>query len=77
MSYNKSIKRDKTDIVFSELVRERAAWKCEYGDSAYCERGHKSFDNHSHDKQTLHCSHLFGRRSKGVRWHPLNALAIV
>lgn len=75
MSYQKSIKRDKTDALFSELVRERADWKCEYGQSAYCGHGEKRFDGHSHEKQTLHCSHLFGRRSQGVRWHPMNAFS--
>ena len=29
----------------------------------------------SSDKQVLHCSHLFGRRGKGTRWHPLNGFS--
>ena len=61
---NQTIKRDKTDILFSELIRERADWHCEY-----CK---KSFQ---HDHHSLHCSHLFGRRAKSVRWHPQNASA--
>lgn len=60
--YRKTIKRDKTDILFSELVRERVNWICEY-----CGR------DFSHNKGAVHCSHLFGRRAKSVRWHPQNA----
>lgn len=58
------IKRDKLDAVFSDLVRERADWTCEY-----CGR------NYSDRRQGLHCSHLFGRRHKSTRHHPDNAFA--
>ena len=58
------MKRSKQDIVFSDLVRERASWKCEYC-GIYLE----------HDKVRLHCSHLFTRAYHIVRWHPDNAFA--
>lgn len=57
------IKRDKTDQLFSFLVRMRVNYTCQY-----CGR------NFLHDTGKAHCSHIYGRRSKGVRWHPLNAL---
>jgi len=63
-NFRGGIKRDKTDALFSELVRERANWVCEY-----------SGEDFSHNHHGLHCSHLFGRRAKGTRWHPLNAFA--
>lgn len=59
------IKRDKTDALFSDLVRERADWKCE--------RCRKDF---RHNPGELHCSHIFGRRKKSVRVNPENALAL-
>lgn len=58
------IKRDKTDVIFSYLVRERANFCCEYCQMDYREESGK-----------LHASHIFGRRAKGTRWHPDNALA--
>lgn len=64
LNYHGGIKRDKTDIVFSFLVRERADWRCEY-----CRRCYR------HDPAALHCSHIFGRRNKGIRWHPNGAFA--
>ena len=64
MSWRGGIVRDKTDIVFSFLVRERVDW-C-------CERCRKDF---RHNIGELHCSHIFGRAKKGVRVNPLNAFA--
>lgn len=59
------IRRDKRDILFSNLVRERAEWTCE--------RCHKQFpEGH---RNGLECSHFFTRSRKSVRWHPLNAAA--
>jgi len=58
------IKRDKYDILFSYLVRERSNWICEY-----C---HRDF-NHNHGG--LHCSHFYGRSGVGTRWHPWNAFS--
>ncbi|MEM8499913.1 MAG: hypothetical protein AAF542_17955 [Pseudomonadota bacterium] len=61
---NTKVKRDKTDDVFSFLVRERAQW--------FCERCGIGF---AHNPGSLHCSHFFGRANQGTRWHPMNAAA--
>lgn len=60
-----AIKRDKRDTVFSTLIRERVNWTCEHCGKYYPEG----------NRQGLHCSHLFGRRHRGTRWHPDNAFA--
>ena len=59
------MKRDKHDALFSQLVRERANWRCESCGKIYPEGS----------RQGLHCSHFFTRSRKSVRWHPLNAAA--
>ncbi|SFN77928.1 hypothetical protein SAMN05216516_12115 [Izhakiella capsodis] len=59
-----SLKRDKWDAVFSQLVRERTNWTCDY-----CGRFFH------HEKQKLHCSHFKSRRHKSTRYHPYNAFA--
>ncbi|MGK0705148.1 hypothetical protein ACSFCW_16950 [Yokenella regensburgei] len=59
-----ALKRDKFDAVFSELVRERADWQCDY-----CGR------YFHHERQKLHCSHFKSRRHKSTRYHPYNAFA--
>ncbi len=59
------MKRDKRDIVFSKLVRERANWTCERC-GRYFPFGERS---------GLDCSHFFGRRYLRLRWHPDNAAA--
>ena len=59
------LKRTKLDIVFSNLIRERAEWKCERCKKYYPE-GHR---------QGLDCSHFYGRRHRSTRWHPDNAFA--
>ena len=64
MSWRGGIKRDKTDTVFSWLIRERADWTCHH-----CGLQFRNNPN------SLHCSHIFTRSMKGLRWHPLNALA--
>lgn len=55
------IKRDKLDAVFSDLVRERAAWKSEYSGKS--------------DTQ-LECCHIYGRAKRSTRWHPMNAVCL-
>lgn len=63
-----ALKRDKFDAVFSELVRERTNWQCDY-----CG---KIFDpTDSQERQRLHCSHFKSRRHKSTRYHPYNAFA--
>lgn len=57
--------RGKLDQVFSELVRERSNWTCEYSG--------KQFTNGN--RMGIHCSHLFSRRHLATRWHPDNAFA--
>ena len=64
MSWRGGIRRDKYDILFSELVRERADWICES-----CNVDLK------HDQGKLHCSHVFGRRHQGTRIHYWNGVA--
>lgn len=56
------IRRDRLDKIFSDLVRERAGWRCEYSGTGP--------DSH------LECAHIYGRRKKSVRWHPLNAVCL-
>jgi len=51
------VKRDKVDIVFSNLVRERANHTCEC-----CGR-----------QGRMEASHFYGRRDRKLRWHPDNA----
>lgn len=58
-----AIKRDRLDSIFSLLVRERAGNVCEHtGQPASAVQ--------------LECAHIWGRRNKSVRWHPLNAVSL-
>ena len=59
------MKRDKLDIIFSKLVRERADWTCEMCGKKFPE-----------DAPNLHCSHIYGRRYRSTRWHGNNATAM-
>lgn len=52
------IKVDKLDTIFSKCIRERDNHTCQW-----CGR----------QDGTLQCSHIFGRRHTGTRWHPDNA----
>ena len=58
------IKRDKYDVIFSQLIRERADFHCERCGKSYRER-----------TQGLHCSHFYTRSNKAVRWCVINAAA--
>ena len=60
-----NIKRKKLDIVFSNLVRERANYTCQ-----------NCCVNKRHEPATLDCAHIMPRRSVGLRWHPKNAVAL-
>lgn len=60
------IKRDKKDKVFSDLVRGRAGWCCEFCHTYYLEG----------DRRGLECSHIVTRSRKGTRWHPSNAFSL-
>jgi hypothetical protein len=52
------IKIDKVDTLFSKCIRERDDHTCQW-----CGR----------QDGTLQCSHIYGRRHRGTRWHPDNA----
>jgi DNA-directed RNA polymerase beta' subunit len=58
------MKRDKYDAIFSNLVRERADYKCETCGKSYRE-----------SPGGLHCSHIFSRRHTRTRWDADNAMA--
>lgn len=57
------IKRDKYDAIFSDLIRERANWTCEY-----C--GIKV------EGRSAHCAHIHGRKSQATRYDPDNAVCL-
>jgi len=59
------VRRKKIDVIFSNLVRERANYFCE----ACCE-------NKRNSPQTLDCAHIFSRRNVSLRWHPQGAVAL-
>ena len=59
------VRRKKLDIIFSNLVRERANWYCQ-----------ASSVNKRHEPGTLDCAHIMGRRSVRLRWDPRNAVAL-
>ncbi len=52
----RSLKRDVLDKVFSDYIRLKADYTCEY-----CGKKNAS-------KQGLHCSHFIGRTYKATRW---------
>ena len=60
-----AIKISPADSAFSKCVRERNDWTCE--------RCHKQYDKGS---TGLHCSHIFGRRARTIRWCGDNAQAL-
>ena len=57
------VRRKKLDIIFSQLVRERANYCCEKCGGNFRDGG-------------LDCCHIMGRRSVALRWHPANAIAM-
>ncbi len=59
------IKRNPTDKLFSDLVRERANWCCETCHTYYPEGRRSGLD----------CSHIFKRWHKSIRWEPNAAIA--
>lgn len=60
-----AIKREACDKWFSDVVRAKANWSCEY-----C---HKSFAGPS---AGLHCAHIYGRANKSTRWSLDNAVSL-
>ena len=64
------IRRDSTDNWFSLAVRERAHWTSEYSGLVFD-------DGQAIGRcQGLECCHIYGRRSKNVRWNGMNAVAL-
>ncbi len=59
------VRRDKSDILYSLLVRERAGWACERCNARFSE----------HQRGGLECSHFYTRSRRSVRVHPLNSAA--
>ncbi len=57
-----AIKRDATDAIVSDLIREAADWTCERCSKPFPER--KSYN--------LHASHYIGRATKSTRYFPDN-----
>jgi len=53
------------DTFFSKCIRQKANWTCE--------RCHKHFIKNA---QGLHCSHIFSRRHRTIRWCKGNAQAL-
>tara|TARA_R100000458_G_scaffold59802_1_gene71870 strand:- start:3276 stop:3722 length:447 start_codon:yes stop_codon:yes gene_type:complete len=68
-----AIKRDAPDKWFSDCVRERANWTCEY--SGYIDV-EAQMTGVSKFPDRLECAHIFGRRSRNVRYYPLNAVCL-
>jgi len=64
------IKRDAADKHFSDCVRERAEWTCEYS-------GLVDPDGQARGvSRIMECAHIYGRRNKNIRWHPFNAFCL-
>src|SRR5210317_951016 len=59
------MKASPADIAFSRCVRERANYRCE-----------KCGAQHDKSSMGLHCSHIFSRRHRTVRWCADNAQAL-
>ena len=59
------VKIKPADAAFSKCVRERNDWTCE--------RCGKKYEENS---MGLHCSHIFGRRARTIRWCGDNAQAL-
>lgn len=60
-----AVKRKPADTAFSLCVREAANWACE-----------KCGAVHERGSMGLHCSHVFSRRHRTIRWCKENAQAL-
>lgn len=60
-----TIKSKSADKYFSLCIRMAAGWNCE-----------KCGRNFEHKKGTLHCSHVFSRKHRTIRWAKENAKAL-
>lgn len=61
-----AIKRDSTDAIVSDLVREAADWTCENCGLEFPDR----------KSQNLHASHYIGRANKSTRYFPDNVSSL-
>lgn len=61
----KKIALSPLDREFSRYIRTRDRWTCQKCGTVYPE-----------GSQGLHCSHVFSRRHKSIRWEPMNAKAL-
>lgn len=59
------IRTTKLDRIFSLYIRERDGWRCRRCKTPY-----------RPPTSSLQCAHIFGRRSRGTRWLPANAIAL-
>ena len=59
------IKRTPADVNFSRAKRESEDYICEN-----CGKDYR------HEPHMMDCSHIFSRKHRRVRWHPLNALCL-
>jgi len=60
-----ALKREACDAHFSDCVRARANWSCEYCGKQFGGRD-----------PGLHCAHIHGRRHNSVRWSMDNAVSL-
>lgn len=60
------IKRDATDAIFSDVIREAYDWTCAYSGLVFPDR--KGRD--------VHCSHFYSRSFNSTRWYPDNAVCL-
>ena len=58
-------RRNKLDVLFSKLIRERDDWTCQ--DRGIVCRDHSVL---------MDCAHIFSRRHVATRWHPQNAVTL-
>lgn len=60
------MKRDATDAIFSDVIRESYDWTCTYSGLVFPDR--KGRD--------VHCSHFISRAFNATRWFPDNACCL-
>lgn len=63
--WGKRPKRSKADALFSQYVRNKAEWKCEY-----------CFKDFTDNPGSLDCSHYFSRGKGGIRFDERNCMAL-
>ncbi len=65
----KRVRESTIDKNFSILLRESYDWRCQYPGCPECR-------NQDLRNGGLECSHYYGRRYRGGRWHPDNCIAL-